>query len=526
MKGRLLSSILTVLSIAGLQAQSQPPVPKMVIGLAIDRLRTDYIEAFSSLYGEKGFKRLWKEGKVYLNAEHTFSGADRASAIAALYTGTTPSLNGIISNHRLDISTMRLISCVDDSGFLGYYTNENSSPAQLLTSTICDELKSATLGRGLVFAVAPFRDAAILGAGHAGDAAFWINEMTGKWAGTTYYQDFPWWANQYNDRRAADSRIDELIWTPLLPEESYKNLTVEHFNPTFRHKMSEGKSGKFKRLISSPLVNDEVNALVEDLLKNTTIGEDDIPDFLSVTYYAGNFNGQSVQDSSLEIQDTYARLDRSIAALLDMIGKKVGLHNVVFFITSTGYTQPEGADLGRFRIPGGEFHMNRCTALLNMYLMATYGEGSYIEGYYGQQIFLNHKLIENKQLNLSDIQEKAAEFLVQFSGVDEVYTAQRLLMGAWSPDLQKRRNAFNRKRSGDLIISVLPGWSIVNEKTQDSTVARYAPSPMPLIFFGSSIKPEIIRTPVTVDHVAPTLTHFMRIRAPNASKVSKLNIVN
>lgn len=523
MKGRLLSSILTVLSLTGLQAQSQPPIPKMIVGLTIDQLRTDYIEAFSSLYGERGFKRLWKEGKVYLNAEYTFSGADRASAIAALYTGTTPSLNGIIANQRLDISTLRLISCVDDSGFLGYYTNENSSPAQLLTSTICDELKSATLGRGLVYAVAPFRDAAIFGAGHAGDAAFWINEITGKWAGTTYYKEFPWWANQYNDRQAVDSRIDELVWTPLLSEGSYKNITVEHFNPTFRHKLSEGKSGKFKRLISSPLVNDEVNALIEDLLKNTTIGEDDIPDFLSVTYYAGNFNGLSVQDSSVEIQDTYARLDRSIAALLDMINRKVGLQHVVFFITSTGYTQPEGADLGRFRIPGGEFHMNRCTALLNMFLMAIYGEGSYVEGYYGQQIYLNHKLIENKQLSLTDIQAKAAEFLVQFSGVDEVYSANRLLLGAWSPDLQKKRNAYHRKYSGDLIISVLPGWSIVNETTSDSPVARYAQAPMPLIFFGGSVKPEIIHTPATVDRIAPTLTHVMRIRAPNACTASALD---
>lgn len=526
MKGHILTSILTALTLTGLQAQSLPSTHKMVVGLTIDQLRTDYMEAFSSLYGEKGFKRLWKEGKVYLNAEYTFSGPDRSSAIAALYTGTTPSLNGIISNYRLDISTLRTISCVDDSGFMGYYTNDNSSPSQLLASTIADELKVATLGRGQVYAIAPFRDAAILGAGHSGDGAFWINDMTGKWAGTTYYSEFPWWANQYNDRNAADARIETMIWTPLHPGASYKNLTVERFDDTFKHKFAEAKQQRFKRLINSPFVNDEVNLMVDELLKNTTVGEDDIPDFLSVTFYAGHYNQLDLQEGSLEIQDTYARLDKSIADLLELVGKKVGLQNVIFFVTSTGYTDSEGADPGRFRVPGGEFYLNRCAALLNMYLMATYGEGHYVEGYYDRQIYLNRKLIEDKQLSLTEIQTKAAEFLIQFSGVAEVFSANRLLLGAWSPDIQKKKNAFNRHRSGDLIIGVLPGWTIVNENQQKNPVVRYTHPPMPLIFLGSSIKPEIIHEPVTVDHVAPTLAHFMRIRAPNACSVSKLEIEN
>ena len=83
----------------------------------------------------------------------------------------------------------------------------------------------------------------------------------------------------------------------------------------------------------------------------------------------------------MEMQDTYVRLDRSIASLLDIIDKKVGLQNVVFFITSTGYTDTESPDLGLYRVPTGEFHLNRCAALLNMYLMATYGEGQYVEGF-------------------------------------------------------------------------------------------------------------------------------------------------
>lgn len=100
---------------------------------------------------------------------------------------------------------------------------------------------------------------------------------------------------------------------------------------------------------------------------------------LALTYYAGNYNHKSTQECAMEMQDTYVRLDRSIGFLLDLIDRKVGLHNVIFCIASTGYADPEAPDLGLYRIPGGEFYLNRCATLLNMYLMATYGEGQYVE---------------------------------------------------------------------------------------------------------------------------------------------------
>lgn len=68
----LITSILA-LTFSGLQAQPLPASPKLVVTLTIDQLRTDYMEAFSSLYGEKGFKRLLREGKVFRQAEFPFA---------------------------------------------------------------------------------------------------------------------------------------------------------------------------------------------------------------------------------------------------------------------------------------------------------------------------------------------------------------------------------------------------------------------------------------------------------------------
>ena len=131
MKKGLITSILA-LTFSGLQAQPLPASPKLVVTLTIDQLRTDYMEAFSSLYGEKGFKRLLREGKVFCQAEFPFCGTDRASAIAAIYTGTTPSMNGIIAEQWLDAGTLRPINCVEDPNFMGNYTDESTSPSQLL----------------------------------------------------------------------------------------------------------------------------------------------------------------------------------------------------------------------------------------------------------------------------------------------------------------------------------------------------------------------------------------------------------
>ncbi|MDR1004068.1 MAG: alkaline phosphatase family protein [Prevotellaceae bacterium] len=514
MKRGLITSILA-LTFSGLQAQSPATPPRLVVTLTIDQLRSDYLEAFSSLYGEKGFKRLLREGMVCRQVDFPFTGVDRASAIAAIYSGTTPSVNGIIGHYRMDAATLRPVNCVDDPAFMGNYTDENSAPTQLLTSTIADELKIATRNRGLVYAVAPTRDAAVLSAGHSGNGAFWLNENTGKWCSTTYYSEFPWWMSQYNDRRSPDFRIRDMVWEPLFPVKSYAFLP-EWRDVPFKYKFDSERTNRFRRLIASPYINDEVNLLLEELLDKSTIGKDDTPDLLSLTYYAGNYNHYSTQECAMELQDTYARLDRSLATLLDLLDSKIGLHNLLLCITSTGYVDAEAPDLGLYRIPGGEFYLNRCAALLNMYLMATYGEGQYVEAYYDSQIYLDRELIEKKQLNLGEIQDRAADFLMQFSGVNEAWSAHRLLQGLWSPRIARVRNAYHRQRSGDVLIDVLPGWTVVEEQSAANRVVRHAAIPAPLILMGGKTRAQTLRTPVSILRIAPTLAGAMHIRAPNA----------
>ena len=522
MKGRFITSLLAVFAIAGLQAQDVQ-VPKLVVGLTIDQLRMDYIEAFSSMYGERGFKRLWREGRVYRNAEYDFADVDQASSVAAIYSGANPYVNGIVGDTWLDRSSLRVVNCVDDSDYMGVYTSESTSPNRLKVSNLSDELMIATQGEAEVYSIAPPREMAVLSAGHASKGAFWINDETGKWSGTTYYDNFPNWVSSYNDRQGLDFRIGDMVWGPYLPVTSYKYLTTETKQVTFKHKFDDERRNKYRMFKTSPYANEEVNRLVNACLNATTIGQDYIPDLLTLSYYAGNYGHQPASKLPLEMQDVYVRLDAQISELLDIIDRKVGLANTLFFITSTGYADAEPIDDAKYRIPTGEFHIKRCAALLNLYLAAIYGEGQYVEAYHEQEIYLNHKLIEDKHLNLVEILNRSSEFLVQFSGVKDVYSSQRLMLGAWTPEVGKIKNRFNKACSGDLWMEILPGWTVLRDHSLDSRVVRDIYASSPVFFFGWDVKPGVDHAPIKIGNVVSTLTHFMRIRAPNAALLPPLS---
>ena len=175
-----LTLIVALAYAARIEAQVIQSAPRLVVNITIDQLRSDYLEAFSPLYGSYGFKRLLSEGRVYTNASFPFQPIDRASAITAILTGATPYYNSIVAERWLDRNTLRPVYCVDDNKYKGLGTEAGSSPKNVLTSTIGDELKVYSQGKAIVYSIAPTRDAAVLSPGHAADAAIWIDDESGE----------------------------------------------------------------------------------------------------------------------------------------------------------------------------------------------------------------------------------------------------------------------------------------------------------------------------------------------------------
>lgn len=509
---------------ANVEAQTAAPVPRLVVSVMVDQLRTDYMEAFSSLFGADGFNRMLREGRSYVDVSYPFSNIDRASAVACVMTGAVPHENGIVGERWMDRKTLLPVFCVDDASCQGWLTSGKYSPAMLNVSTITDELKVATNGRALVYSIAPEPDAAILSAGHAADGAFWIDDASGQWSSTSYYGEYPNWALAYEASERLSSRISDLSWTPISSIVGNFNYFISpEEGKAFRHTFSGDR--KFRDFKTSACVNDEVNRFVRHCLDNTDMGRDRVTDFLAVTYYAGTFGHKPVAECPVELQDTYVRLDLKLAELLAMLEKKVGKGNFLVVLTSTGYTDNEITDFSKYRIPTGTFSMTRASALLNMYLMAVYGQGRYVETEFGSQLFLNRKLIEDKQLILSDVLARSQSFLLQMAGVKDVYTSERLALSTGMPDMRRLRNSFNQMRSGDIFIEVSPGWKMVNEDTQEQTLERASYVGFPIFFFGCNVRPETVKVPVTVDCIAPTVARFMRIRAPNACSTAPLSAV-
>lgn len=515
--------LLAVTLLAGIEAQAEGQLPRMVVNITIDGLRSDLLDAFMPLYGDSGFQRLLSQGRVYTYAQHPNDTPNRASSVATIATGTVPYDHGIINSRWFDRNTLRPIYCVTDNDVHGLETDDKLSPKNLGVSTIGDELKAATEGKALVYAFAPFSDAAILSAGHAADGAFWINPQNGKWAGSSYYSEaLPNWVNMAN-RTPLSSLLPTTTWTPC-------SELGSNFCYFLSGGMKEPFSHKFKgehaynAFMTSALVNEYVCSLAMQCIKYTTIGLDETPDYLALTFYAGGYDNKPLTECALEVQDTYVRIDQAIANLVKETDEKVGRGNTLFVITSTGVADEENSDLSRYRIPSGNFYINRTANLINMMLMAIYGQGNYVEATYDNQIYLDHKLLTDKQLSINEVLNRCQELLLQSQGVKDAYSSQRLLLGAWTPGISKIRNSYNPRLSGDILVQVAPGWRLVNETHNQNRLIRESYLNFPIFFYGLDIKGETIETPVTTDCIAATLATIMRIRAPNACHTAALNL--
>jgi len=489
--------------------------PRLVVSIVIDQLRSDYLEAFAPLYTSDGFKKLLANGLVYTNASYPFSPIDRASAIATISTGVTPYYNNIIGERWLNRETLRPIWCVDDKRYKGVNTQDASSPAQLSTSTIGDELKVATAGKAVVYAVAPFRDAAILSAGHAANGAIWIDDTKGRWCTSSYYSSsMPIWVQAFDEVTGLHKNIDQTAWEPindLVGNFSYFMQTGPQ--KPFKHKFSGER--KYKEYKACGLINTDVTNMALQCIASMGMGSDRVTDLLNLTYYAGNYDHRSVTECQIELQDTYVRLDREISRLIRETENRAGKGNVLFVLTSTGYSDEEDADYANYRVPSGTFYMSRTANLMNMYFGALWGQGKYVETFFRNQIFLNHQLLETKKISIAEATSRGQEFLALMSGVRNVYTSLQLLTGN-NEHLRKIRNGFNPEHCGDLVIETAPGWKLLNEDTQEQELVRASFIPFPIIIYGAGTHADRISLPVTTDRIAPTIARAIRIRAPNA----------
>jgi hypothetical protein len=216
--------------------------------------------------------------------------------------------------------------------------------------------------------------------------------------------------------------------------------------------------------------------------------------------------------------DALLRLDDEIRYLLTYLNDSIGKRNILIYFTSSHGISEIPAVLGHNRIPSGYFRHNQAVQLLRTYMNAVYGEGDWIKGYSERQVFLNRTLIEDARLSLNEVQSKVTRFLVQFTGVAAAYPYSAFEANDFgNGNLKRIMNNFNPQRSGDVIITLNPGWV---EKEGDYVSNHNSPyecdSHVPLIWYGWTVNRTTVTRKVNMTDVAATLSSLCKVSYPNA----------
>lgn len=509
--------------------------PKLVVGIVVDQMRADYINKYWDKFGEEGFKKLVKDGykcnNVHYNYIPTYTGPGHAS----IYTGTTPAFHGIIANDWYDKFTADTMYCAQDESVTTLGANNSSgkmSPRNLKTSTITDELKLYTNGKSKVIGISLKDRGAILPAGHSADAAYWLDGKSGNWVSSTHYmQSLPGWVSGINAAKPCDAFLQQ-VWEPLLPLNQYSESRSDDNDyerpfpgeerPVFPHDLTKSFEKKgYGVLKASPHGNTLTRMLAVSAIENEYLGKDYNTDFLAISFSATDYVGHQFGPESIELADTYIRLDKEIEELLKVLNLRVGSGNFTVFLT---------ADHGAVRVPqflidnkqeGGYFNADSIDKKLNEELSKHLGEGKWVSNYSNGQFFLNQPLIIEKNIYLDKLFQVAEAFLIQMEGVAAVYNRNEIKSGTNSNSMiNKLQLGFNPKSSGDILLVLQSGWihksSYGNKGTTHGSGYAYD-THVPLLLYGNGVNKGQSNRYIEITDIAVTLSMLLDIPIPSGS---------
>jgi len=527
--------------------------PKLVLQITVDALRGDLPDRYNNVLGEGGFRYLMEKGVHYNNAHYQHANTETIVGHVSLATGTVPAAHGMVGNVWFDREQGRLVYNIEDPEYRlltpGADVDKKTeidptqkaasvdgrSPNNILTSTLSDELAVHFAGQSKIFAVSVKDRGAVSLAGHAGKA-FWFSKKGGEFVTSTYYYDqYPDWVNKWNARKPALAYADkswQLLHSPskyLFGNADDRDYETDFpgFGRTFPHAYGKADDKYFTtRLTLSPAGDELTLDFAKALLENEQLGQDEIPDYLAVSFSSTDYVGHIFGASSLESEDNIARLDRTLADLFAFIDKKVGLENTLI-VLSADHGQPEvpghlherGIDKAHYFDTESLDKTPAITALKKQFGI---GE-ELIEAYHHPYLYLNHDLIRAKGLDQAEVEKAIAAELLKFDGVAYAVSSSALGTGSLPDTLLTRsilRN-FHSKRSGDIYLVFEPNVFI--NDFDGLIVASTHGSPwrydtyVPIMFAGAGLKAAKVNRAVTPYDIAATLAAYLRVKPPSGT---------
>ncbi len=507
--------------------------PKLVVGIVVDQMRYDYLTRFWDHYGDDGFKRLVNNGFNCKNNHYNYAPTSTGPGHASIYTGTTPSIHGIIGNNWYDKQGGKIVYCASDDAYnsLGTETDAGKmSPQWMTVSTMTDELRLFTQKRGKVIALALKDRGAVLPGGHMANAAYWYNGgEKGDWISSSYYmEELPKWVQKFNASDAASKY--KKSWTTLknidtylesgADDNPYEGAFSGEAAPVFPHDLPAiwDANGQYDILRGTAYGNSLTTDFALAALEGEGLGKDNIPDFLAVSYSSTDYVGHQFGVNSKEIQDTYLRLDQDLARLLKELDRKVGEGEYLVFLTADHGAVDVPAYLQDQKLPAGYMDSRGMTTKFREFMSYTYGDANLIQNYSNAQFFLDHDVIKSLDLELEDVQDNIARELLGYEGISMVFTGHQMEHNEYTRGIPYIiQNGYNQKRSGDVLL-VLDPAVVYYPRTGSTHGSPFVyDTHVPLVFFGKGISRGSTVERTEIPDIAPTISSLMGIAFPNGT---------
>jgi predicted AlkP superfamily pyrophosphatase or phosphodiesterase len=507
--------------------------PKLVVGIVVDQMRWDYLYRYYSKYSEGGFKRLLKQGfsceNTYINYLPSFT----AVGHTCIFTGSVPSITGITGNDWIDQLTGGHVYCTDDSTVqsvgVNFALDGKMSPRNLLVTTIADELRIATNYQSRVVGISLKDRAAILPAGHTANAAFWMDDSSGNFISSTYYmKSLPENVENFNKQRKIE-QFTNSEWNTLYPISTYiesdsdnksyeGKLTGENF-PVFPHNLKSAYAKNHGSFRSTPFGNSLTLDFARTILDTYQLGQGTATDFLTINCASTDYVGHLFGPNSIEIEDTYLRLDLDLASFFSYLDQKIGKDQYIVFLTAdhgaaqaVGYSQMN-------RIPADYFVNSNILTNLDQLIQQKLGYFRVIRSGSNYQINFDMEKINAYNADFEAIKKLVVDYLKKQPGVAYAVDIEKI-QDAPIPEPIKTMiiNGYNYKRSGQIQVVFQPGWLESYAKT-GTTHGTWNPydTHIPLVFMGWDIHSGASAARVNMTDIAPTLATLLHIQVPSGN---------
>ena len=515
----------------GLNAQVDRP--KLVVGIVVDQMRPDYLYRYNADFGNDGFKRMLREGHVFKNTHYNYMPTYTAPGHASIYTGTTPSVHGIIGNSWFHKSEGAEVYCTSDGTCtaIGMETNDSAgqmSPYRVKTTTVTDALKLDTNFEGKVIGISIKDRGAVIPAGHFGDAAYWMDKHGNFISSSFYFDALPSWVTAYNAKKQAAKYVAQ-GWNLMKPAADYNESTADDTDyerifkpktrPVFPYNLQEiaDASGSLDIIKTTPHGNTMVSELSKEAIRNENLGKDEVTDFLAISFSTPDYAGHNFAPRSVEVQDIYLRLDETLADLFRFLDTEVGKGEYLVFLTADHAAAENPKYLSDRKYNVQSLNSGDNSKIIQDFIEAEYGKNVFVN-YSNQNIYLNESFIKDNKLEYDQIVFDIQQKLNELPFVSRVYSRDEILKG--NPvdyHLSMIARGFDPKQNGDLVVLLHPQYmeSYDTGTTHGSTYMY--DTHIPNIWMGWNVEPGQTHRKTYITEIAPTVSQMLNISMPNGT---------